>query len=384
MLRKLDRYILSECAPTFALSLSVFTFVLLTHRMSQLFELVVAKGVPALDVLTLFVLALPTLLPLLLPISLLLAVLLAMGRLSSDGEIVAMRATGVGLSQNLLPIFVLSAAVTLVAAGISLWAQPAGARAFRQTLYDAVLKRINISTEAGTFTQIGEGITFFTQRVDTATGDMEGLFLYSRTAPMADSVIFAPKGKVTVAPEGLVLEVENAEIHQLASQDRPMQRTRAAKSRILIPILAPTAEESKTDEEPSGELFDAAYGPEGDRNARLEFQKRLSLPFSCLFLGLLGGSLGLHHTRVGKGRGFVLCLALLLLYYALLTASKTLGRRSDLNPELVMWFPNMVLATLAYYAYVRKNRERPLPLEAFLGRAVAWFGRRRRAGDAAS
>lgn len=367
MLKKFDLYILSECLPTFLLSLGVFSFVLLVQRMSQLFDLVIAKGVPALEVARLFVLALPTLLPLLLPISLLLAILLAMGRLSSDGEIVAMRASGVSLAENLRPVLLLSLAVTLFAAGVSLWAQPTGMRLFRLTLYDAVMRRIDVSTEAGTFTEIGQGLTLYTQASDAETGALRGLFLHSRNAPFENTVLYAPTGRIAAGPEGLILEATDAEIHALASRDKPLQRTRVAKSRFVIPLPAPTVDEGKIDERPTDELWRLSYGPASDRLARLELHKRLSLPISCLFLGLLGGSLGLHHSRVGKGRGIVLCLVLLLLYYALLTTSNTLGRRTQLQPELVMWFPDLVLGALAALAFWYKNRERPLPLEALLG-----------------
>ena len=82
-----DGYLFFECLPTLGLSLAVFSFALLMQNMFKLADLVLAKGVPALEVGRLLLLTLPALMPLLLPVSLLLAVLLAMGRLSADSEI---------------------------------------------------------------------------------------------------------------------------------------------------------------------------------------------------------------------------------------------------------------------------------------------------------
>jgi hypothetical protein len=69
-----------------------------------------------------------------------------------------------------------------------------------------------------------------------------------------------------------------------------------------------------------------------------------------------------------------LCLVVLLLYYALLTVGRTLGKDGALPPELAMWLPNFLLGALAVYAFARRNREAPLPLEEAVG---SWLGRLR-------
>ena len=94
------------------------------------------------------------------------------------------------------------------------------------------------------------------------------------------------------------------------------------------------------------------------------------MPASCLVFGLLGASLGVHHSRAGRGRAITVCLGVLLLYYSLLTTGKALGHRGAVPPELAMWLPNLVLAGLGLYAFARKNREAPLPFEEAAGRAL--------------
>jgi lipopolysaccharide export system permease protein len=68
-------------------------------------------------------------------------------------------------------------------------------------------------------------------------------------------------------------------------------------------------------------------------------------------------------------------LAVLLAFYALLTAGRAMGEKGVLAPELAMWMPDLVLGAVAAAAFVRKNREAPLPLEEILGR---WLSRIRR------
>ena len=68
-------------------------------------------------------------------------------------------------------------------------------------------------------------------------------------------------------------------------------------------------------------------------------------------------------------------MAVLLAFYALLTAGRVMGERGVLPPELAMWMPDLVLGAVAVAAFVRKNRDAPLPLEELLGR---WRSRVRR------
>ena len=125
----LDRYLLTQAVPTFGLTLGVLAFVLVLHRLFLLADLVVARGVPLGVVFQVLVLALPALLPLLIPVSLFVSLLVTMGRMSLDHEVVAMRACGAGLAWNLRPVLLLSTALALLTATVSLWVQPAAAAA---------------------------------------------------------------------------------------------------------------------------------------------------------------------------------------------------------------------------------------------------------------
>lgn len=373
MRRILDRYLLLECLPTLGLSLAVFTFVLLMNRLLRLSDLVVTKGVPMGDVIRLLVLALPALLPLLVPAGLLLAILLAVGRLSADSEIVAMRACGVGLAQNLRPVLVLSAGVALVTAALSLWIQPRAAVSFKELLHDAVKNRIGATTETGVFTEIARGVTVYAEKMDRDSGVAENLFLSLDRGEHRGVWILARRGTVFEDAGALGLDLQDGEMHQYEAADRPYRRLRFQHYRLRIPL--PGAVFSLgTEEQPTRALWAEARA--GDREAQLELHRRLALPASCLVFGLLGASLGLHHARGGRSRGVILCVGVLLVYYTLFTAGRALGKQDAVPPAVAMWLPNVVLGVLGAYAFLRKNREAPLPLEEALGRLAAALRRR--------
>jgi len=91
----LDRYVIREVLPPTGIGLLLFTFILLLDQISQLMKILVSKGADFGTVVRAFVYLLPSIFSVTVPMAFLLGVLLAFGRLASDSEIVALRASGV-------------------------------------------------------------------------------------------------------------------------------------------------------------------------------------------------------------------------------------------------------------------------------------------------
>ena len=98
-----DRYVMRELLVPFLLGIAIFTSILLIVRILKLVEMVVNRGVPFLQILRLFSYILPAFLEVTVPMALLLAILVAFGRLSSDSEIIALRASGVSFYRLIVP-----------------------------------------------------------------------------------------------------------------------------------------------------------------------------------------------------------------------------------------------------------------------------------------
>ncbi|HUU27067.1 MAG TPA: LptF/LptG family permease, partial [archaeon] len=108
----LYRYILSELAGPFVLSLSLLTFILFMRHMVFLFPKIVGKNLGWPVIAELLVLSLPFILALVLPMAVLVAVIMAFGRLSSDNEITALQSLGVPVHR--LMVSPLAAALALM------------------------------------------------------------------------------------------------------------------------------------------------------------------------------------------------------------------------------------------------------------------------------
>ena len=103
-MRILRDYILKEFSHSFLLSLVVFTFAFLIGNIIQIANLVINKGVSIVAVFKLLFFMVPWLLSFTFPMASLTSVILTFGRFSSDGELTAMRASGVSLYLSLIHI----------------------------------------------------------------------------------------------------------------------------------------------------------------------------------------------------------------------------------------------------------------------------------------
>ena len=106
-MRILHKYVVKDYLVTFALTLTVFTFVMCIVAMVKAIDLV-ARGISIFVFFQIFSYNIPYILMFSIPMSALTTVLLLFGRLSMDGEITAMRASGLSLWQIVSPLILIS------------------------------------------------------------------------------------------------------------------------------------------------------------------------------------------------------------------------------------------------------------------------------------
>ena len=109
-MRLLGRYIFREILTSAVLGTLLASFILFLRSVDPIFELLVKSSAANTNlVLQLFALAIPNVLPFTIPFGVLVGILIGLGRLASDGEIIAMRAAGVSSRKVILPVLLFAA-----------------------------------------------------------------------------------------------------------------------------------------------------------------------------------------------------------------------------------------------------------------------------------
>src|SRR2546427_2830703 len=148
----LDGYVVREMVPPTALGLLLFTFILLLDTISNLMRILVSRGAELVTVVQAFLYLLPSIFSVTIPMAFLLGILLAFGRLASDSEIVALRASGVSPATLLRPVVALSCLTGLLTLYVMAVALPAANQAHRQILFSLVVNKAKTSVKPRVFT----------------------------------------------------------------------------------------------------------------------------------------------------------------------------------------------------------------------------------------
>src|SRR5512142_685483 len=139
MLRIIDRYLIREIIPPFAIVLLVFTFMLLMDPIMGIADKLISKGVAFSVVVRVLPTLFPQALSLTIPVALLVGLLIALGRLSEDREWVALQACGTSISRLMRPVGALAVVAWLATSYVMLFALPDANQAFREIVVPVVL-----------------------------------------------------------------------------------------------------------------------------------------------------------------------------------------------------------------------------------------------------
>jgi LPS export ABC transporter permease LptF/LPS export ABC transporter permease LptG len=376
-----DRYVLRELVPPFLVGLLLVTFALLMNQVLLLAELLINKGVPALEALRLLALLLPSILAFALPMAVLMGILGGLARLSADSEIVALQSLGIGPRRLLRPILFFGLCGWLLASPIALAIAPRANHAWVRALTDSVLTRVRLKVNPMEFNESLPGMVFCVRDAGR-DGAWRDVFVYMNKDPAAPRLVMARAGKVNLFPEQrrAVLELADGVLYA-GSLAEPENDSLTSFERLeeeidVEGLFAATSSEKRVREKDIGELFrdlgTLKASPEALREVRtvrahgIEIHKKFALPFACLVFALLGLPLGVMTGRAGRTGGFSLGLAIILLYYALLTVGEKTAMDGGISPFLGMWGPDIALAAAGLALLLRAGRDAP----AFPGRGL--------------
>ena len=144
--RRLTLYILSELGMATFVGIAVWTAILMMNDFFFIARQAIQKDLGMAIALQILTLRIPSFLVLAIPIGTLLGSLIAIGRLSADGEIVALQASGLGPFQLVRPMALHGFIALCTAFSIYVFVQPWASYEIR-AMQGRILTARNISTE---------------------------------------------------------------------------------------------------------------------------------------------------------------------------------------------------------------------------------------------
>ena len=371
----LSRAIFREVTSSALLGTVLFTFVLFLQRVGKLFEILVRSSAPPKTVGYLFSLAIPFTLTFTVPLGVLVGVLIALSRMSSDGEITAMRAAGVASRKVIAPVLTFATLATLITATASLWLTPYSTTKTYKILNQLVAAELTAEVQPRVFEeQFPNRIIYIGDLIPGAVTRWRNVFIADLTPPEEQKKEDHDRGegpRITVASDAIAvpdvphnriqLSLQNGQTYEVG-KDSNYFRTSASRGDQLLEATKPNEVKAKGFTElDTVPLYRLAYrdktlDPESLIQARIEFHQRLALPPACFLLALVGIPLGVSSRKGGKSAAFVLTVALAFIYWMGLLGASGLAKQHKLPVGIALWIPNAVFALIGLVLLIRLEK----------------------------
>lgn len=448
----LQKYIARSYVSAFLLGMIVLTFVLSIGLLVKATQLVI-KGLDPKLILNFLAVSIPESFSFTIPLAVLVSALLVFGRLSSDGEMSAMKACGINLWNVVFPIVIFGLLLVGVSIFVNSAVAPRGYLARHLIASSARGTSAIKLLEPGRFIEEFPGMTFWFARKD---GDiLHNVLIYDRSKPSITREIRAQKAIVTVEGKDIFLDMYDARIDPFSETEPGAAvvgqmfytiRDAVSESTYKPKVGAFSNEELRggitnlTEEidsaEPeipkrfkafqeaqshlsacnaaikdaenkliavSNKLVASGISPDrlgddeaftnaiaivkaaklGSQNAanraknaaitvdktlsaqherkmrRSEMQSELSRRFALgiapVVFMLLGIPLGIRTSRRESNIGVAISLSVMILYYAFLIIAKSLSKRPEFYPHVIIWIPSVICLFISVIL-IRKNQ----------------------------
>lgn len=366
MIRIVERYIFGSFLAAFVFAFLILSAALSIGGLGESVKLV-GRGLSPLLMLRICVLALPEVLPWSVPLAALVSSLLVFARLSSDGELTAMRSCGIGVWTMIrLPV-----AFGIVCMAFGCWVANAVAprgHLIRKTLQVEVLSSVGLQAlEPGEVYALAPGMKLSFER--RGKSGFYGLTVFERMKDGTERKLAADFAVCERYGKTLDLRLGGVSSESVFGGREMVVRAESLRQSVDVGRLCKTYERRHLDfglgelvakiRKLSGLLSQADAKrkalPDAVRNylereisgAKVEISRRFALALAPLCFLLVGMPLGMRSRQ--KLSGFVLAgmLALPFGYYMPIIVAAGLDGVSWLHPELLPFVPVVACVALS-------------------------------------
>lgn len=380
-MRLLDRHVLTETAVAGGAATGAFVFVMVAGNILTQVSGAIASGrVSGWEGLELVGLLFPGVLPYALPLGLLTGVLIAFGRMGSQQELTAMKASGLSLGRIARPALLLAGGLALLSAWLNLEIAPYSNTEYRRLLVGSAKDNPASVIVPGKLNRQFAGMVIRAAERDGEvlrdfwlwSVDERGRLtqtVHAREARLTPAVNAKGEGILRVTLTDARLEKRQPGDETFAS---PSSFIQAGTTFLEFPASGIFKDGDNFQRKlrwlTTSELLDAMdKGWQVAPNASRREKERGQMLAATQLMSHLAGAVSVFSlaflavplaVRVGRSETFVnaaVALAVALSYY-LLTSMAAYVKDPDLRPDLLIWLPNLVVLGVAWTLLRRASR----------------------------
>jgi len=367
-------YLATEMLGPFFASFLIMNCVFFLAKLIPFLNFVLELNIGLADFIRLFSYLFPNIFLYSIPMAAMLGITIGFARLSSDSEILALKASGISIYQILPPVIIVAGLIALLTSFVSIKLIPQSAVAMKQLSYELLKEKISSGIKEHVFTEALGDVVVHVEKIDKTSGEWTDVWVSDMRGVDIPIVTMASTGRMDSSIENMMVTIalRNGSLHKPGIDNA--QIVEFDQYQINIPLQVP---DSKATRQKKSALTMEELRTQGKENVKMErkflieYHKRLVLPVGCLMISLIGLPLGLQARPGKKAIGIQAGLGIFVLYYVFFTLGKTLAEDGLLPVWLAMWSPNVFFFGLALFWIIRLANEQPLfpvALTASLGK----------------
>ncbi|MCK9221348.1 MAG: LptF/LptG family permease [Limnochordia bacterium] len=362
-MKLLDRYLIRLLVPPILFGIGVFSSIFIGSDIMKVIRYVTEYGASWNTAGRLLLLGLPQIIVWVLPMAVLLGVLLSLSQLSAASEVVAMRAAGISFYQITRPAIVAGIVGTILALGVNAYVLPAAnlesSRIIAEEVKGTNLSMVQRNVILKRYDR--QRMTWFLY-----AAEFDGQEKVMRDVTMMD--LSNGKPQRTTYATSVIWDSEqwymsDAVVYYHDADDglASMQFGQGRQPADIAFRPTDIARNQKhPDEMTAKELKDHIDILRGqgyvDPKLLTQLHARFATPAATLMFSLVGAPLGIQSHRSASSVGFGMSMAIILVYYIVMTFGLALGESGALAPFLGAWLPNLFVGIAAVILLIRAKK----------------------------
>lgn len=355
---RIDRYIMLELQKPFVAAIFGFVVMNLANLLYIYANLIVSSGVSIPVVLKLLGFNLPAIMVITFPVAYLFATLLAIGRLSRDFEITALRACGTSFRRLTIPILVGSVIVSYGNFLINDQMVPWANRNVVDLVRTLMLRQSKPVFKDDIFFKGKDNRYFYVKQVDQRTNTMYSVMIFDRTG--ANQVVITARqgtwsGHQWKLADGVVHRYGTGEFVDTEQpfSNYEIEVDQNPETFFTQGDLSPQEQTSK---QLKAQIDTMKSGGVDTKSIEVDYYLKYSLPLATLFIALFAAPIGLRFARLGAFVGVAITIATVFFYYIIMSIARSMGNAGMIDPITAAWIENVVFGVVGVFLLWRVDR----------------------------
>ena len=233
-MKVIHKYILKELTTPFFTTLFILIFVLLSQFILKNLDRFLGKGLSFDIIIKFLILNSAWIISLAMPMAVLVTTLMTFGKLSSDNEITAFKASGISYNTLLKPALSFGITILILLIPYNLWLLPEMNHNVRKLSYKISKNRPDIEFNENMLNTMSDKIIYLGDRISTHS--FSDIVIFDNKFKNSHNTIMAENGYFNSMDDGILLDLNNGSIHEKFITTNEYRKTFFDNYKIAIPF----------------------------------------------------------------------------------------------------------------------------------------------------